>query len=207
MVQQQAYPIAGLGRRSVAWLIDAVIAGVLGYAFVRLAGGMNDLRTILHLVTFKSVNGKAGHQLSTAMHPGAGGFAALKPIAGLLLIMTVLAVVGVAYRVVTTALWGAGIGKWLLGLRIVVDRDEATTTEPPGWGRAWRRWIVPQGPGLIPLPATGLLAYVPAVKDSRRRGLHDRAAGTIVVDIKRPAPVVPVQAATLAPLDGYLPRS
>lgn len=175
-----------MGRRSAAWLIDAVIGGVAAYLIVSVCGGLDDVRTIWHVLTFKSVNGKAGHQLSQAMHPGAGGFSALKPIAGLLLIMTVLAVAGVAYRVVTTARWGAGIGKYLLGLRIVVDRGTATTAQLPTWGQAWRRWVVPQAPGLIPLPATGLLAYLPAFKDARRRGLHDRAAGTVVVDVTAP---------------------
>lgn len=193
-----------MGRRSSAWLIDAAIAGVLGYVFVRLCGGLSDVKTLWHVLTFKSVNGKAGHQLSQAMHPGAGGFAALKPIGGLLLIMTVLAVVGIAYRVVTTAKWGAGIGKYLLGLRIVVDRGTATSRELPSWAQAWRRWVVPQAPGLIPLPATGLLAYLPAFKDARRRGLHDRAAGTVVVDVTAPAPTVVTSTATLAPLDGFV---
>jgi hypothetical protein len=198
------YPLAPLGRRSAAWLIDAAIGGVLGYLFVRLCGGLGDVKTIWHAVTFKSVNGKAGHQLSQAMHPGAAGVSALKPIVGLLLIMTVLAVVGVAYRVVTTARWGAGIGKYLLGLRIVVDRGTATADERPSWGQAWRRWVVPQGPGLIPLPATGLLAYLPAFKDARRRGLHDRVAGTVVIDVTASAPVAVTATATLAPLDGFV---
>jgi uncharacterized RDD family membrane protein YckC len=118
--------------------------------------------------------------------------------------MTVLAVVAAGYRVITTARWGAGIGKLLLGLRVVVDRGTATTAELPGWGRSWRRWVVPQGPGLIPLPATGLLAYAPALRDPRRRGLHDRVAGTVVVDINPNEPMAMAPAATLAPLDGFV---
>jgi hypothetical protein len=52
--------------------------------------------------------------------------------------------------------------------------------------------VLPQVSGLIPLPATGLLAYLPAFRDSRRRGLHDRAAGTVVIDTRAPLLTAPV---------------
>jgi uncharacterized RDD family membrane protein YckC len=193
--------LAPLGRRAGAWLIDSALGAVLAAGFVHVAGGANDLRTLWHLFAFKSVNGKAGHQLSTALSPTNTQLSALRPVLGLLAVLAVIAVAGVAYRVGTTALWGAGLGKAILGLRIVADRPDrdschhgaddprAHRTEPPSWGRSWARWAVPQGPGLIPLPATGLLAYLPALRDPRRRGLHDRAGGTIVVDVRpRPAP-------------------
>jgi len=135
-------------------------------------------------LAFKSVNGRVGHQLSAALNLSSPDPAALEPIARLLLIFTVLAIAGVLYRVVTTAVWGAGLGKFMLGLRIVIEQPAPGEPGTPGWGRSWKRWLVPQAPGLIPLPATGLLAYVPAFKDSRRRGLHDRAAGTVVVDVR-----------------------
>jgi uncharacterized RDD family membrane protein YckC len=188
-------------------LIDAAIGGVLAAGFVEIAGGTNDARTLWHLIAFKSVNGKAGHQLSNALSLTNPQPSALRPLVGLLVIMTVIAVVGVAYRVVTTAMWGAGIGKSLLGLRIVMDRPDGSPVETPSWGRAWARWAVPQGPGLIPLPATGLLAYLPAFRDERRRGLHDRAAGTIVVDVRSAsAPVaVPRPAAKVDDLGYFSP--
>jgi uncharacterized RDD family membrane protein YckC len=178
-------PPAPLGRRTCAWLIDAALGCAAAVAFAAAAGGAGDVSTLVHLVTFKSVNGDAGRRLSQALHPGSADLAALRPILGLMFILTVIAVGAVVYRVGTTAVWGAGIGKWLLGLRVVVDAGAGVAVEPPGWGRAWRRWLVPQGTGLIPLPATGLLAYLPVLRDSRRRGLHDRAAGTLVVDVRR----------------------
>ena len=165
--------------------MDVVLGCAAAVAFAAAAGGAHDVSTLAHLVTFKSVNGDAGRRLSQALHPGNSNLAAIRPILGLLFILTVTAVGAVAYRVVTTALWGAGLGKWLLGLRVVIDDGPATTTQPPGWGRSWRRWLIPQGTGLIPLPATGLIAYLPALRDSRRRGLHDRAAGTLVIDVRR----------------------
>lgn len=190
MVGYDGHALAPLPRRVGAWVFDAALGLTLAAGFAAVVGASGDLDTLWHLLTFKSVNGNAGRQLSAAMHPGQ--LSALKPILGLLGIMTVIVVVMVAYRVVTTALWGAGLGKYVFGLQIVADLPSGATPVVPGWGRAWKRWAVPQAPGLIPLPATGLLAYLPAFKDSRRRGLHDRAAGTVVIDVRAPAPVAPV---------------
>jgi hypothetical protein len=205
------YVIAPLGRRTAAWLLDAVLGGLLAVTFAKATGGERDLRALWQLVAFKSVGGPVGHQLSTAMSPTSAHAAALKPIAGLLAILTVLYLSSIAYRVVTTARWGAGFGKTILGLQIVVDQTRALAdSEPagatpgvelPGWARAWKRWAVPQAPGLIPLPATGLLAYLPAFRDQRRRGLHDRAAGTVVIDVRaRPpeSPLPPERATTVS---------
>jgi uncharacterized RDD family membrane protein YckC len=211
MPSEPSFPLAPLGRRASAWLLDVGLGSVLALGFVDVAGGRGDLRAAWQLVAFKSVNGKSGHQLSAAMSPGGMNFATMKPVLGLLLLLGVVAGAGVAYRVITTAVWGAGIGKWLLGIRVVVDACGATAAPtPPGWARAWKRWAVPQAPGLIPLPATSVLAYLPAAKDHRRRGLHDRAAGTIVVDVRaervesRPAPAEPARAPwRLSSLDAY----
>lgn len=183
------HALAPLPRRVLAWILDALLGIGLAVCFAGLVGGAGDLGTLWHLMAFKSVNGTTGHQLSAAMQPGQLG--ALRPILGLLAILTVIALAGVAYRVVTTALWGAGLGKSLFGLRIVVDQPSEGSPVVPGWSRSWKRWVVPQGPGLIPLPATGLIAYLPAFRDSRRRGLHDRAAGTVVIDVHTPAPATP----------------
>jgi hypothetical protein len=211
MPSEPSYPLAPLGRRACAWLLDVGLGVVLALGFVDLAGGRRDLTAAWQLVAFKSVKGQSGHQLSAAMSPSGMNLAAMKPVLGLLLMLAVVAGAGVAYRVVTTAVWGAGIGKWLLGIRVIVDAPgPAATPTTPGWARAWKRWAVPQAPGLIPLPATSLLAYLPAARDHRRRGLHDRAAGTIVVDVRSgrvepaPAPAEPAREPwRLAALDGY----
>jgi uncharacterized RDD family membrane protein YckC len=186
MTAQDSHALAPLGRRASAWLIDAALGGLLAVTFVKAAGGERDLRSLWQLVTFKSLNGQVGRQLSAAMSPASARLSTLKPIAGLLVIIVVIFAVCTAYRIVTTATWGAGFGKTLLGLQVIVDHPEATGASVPGWARSWKRWAVPQVSSLIPLPATGLLAYLPALRDSRRRGLHDRAAGTIVIDRRRP---------------------
>lgn len=199
--------MAPLGRRVGAWLIDAGLGAVLALGFVTLAGGGGDLSALWHAAAFKSVTGKAGHDLSAAMNPTTAGWSTLKPIAGLLAILLVVTIGAVGYRIVTTAKWGAGIGKALLGLRVIADVATEAEPELPGWKRSLKRWAVPQVPGLIPLPATGLLACLPAFRDARRRGLHDRAAGTVVIDIRTPAAPVSVQRAVAAPLDFPSPEA
>jgi uncharacterized RDD family membrane protein YckC len=200
-VSEVGYPFASLARRVSAWLFDAALGLVLAVCFVKAAGGEHDVSTVWHLMAFKSVNGQTGHELSAAMNPTSPSLAVLRPLAGLLAILTVITAVMVAYRVVTTAKWGAGIGKRLLGLRVVVEHPTEPGAQVPGWGRSWKRWAVPLGPGLIPLPATGLLAYVPAFRDHRRRGLHDRAAGTVVVDVRVPLARAAALSPTLAAAD------
>lgn len=171
---------------------------LLAVGLALLAGGRSDVSTIWHLVAFKSANGQVGRDLSAAANPSSPDLAALKPLLGLLALLLVIVLAGIAYRVVTTAIWGAGVGKMVLGLQIVVDSPTVTRGDIPDWGRSWRRWAVPQATGLIPLPATGIIAFLPAFRDSRRRGLHDRAAGTIVIDVRSPLPSAPAPAGLYA---------
>jgi uncharacterized RDD family membrane protein YckC len=203
MTSTTGFPLAPLGRRTAAWLLDACLGALLAAGFVTLAGGEHDVSTVWHLIAFKSVNGQAGRQLSAAMHPTPGNLAVLRPILGLLAILTVITAATVGYRVITTAKWGAGLGKTLLGLKVVIDTPDHCGSETPGWARAWKRWAVPMAPGLIPLPATGLLAYTPALRDHHRRGLHDRAAGTIVIDVRSPLATTPPAQRLAAADDGF----
>ena len=179
-------PCAPLTLRIAAWLIDAALGLAACFLLTRVIGGPAMVRTLEHLVTFKSINGHEGHELSAAMTPGPHQLDALRGLTRLLVVLLVIGVGSVAYRVVTTAHWGAGVGKYLLGLRIAVRTPAGPQLQRPGFKRAWRRWAVPQAPGLIPFPGTGLLAYLPAFRDPLRRGLHDRAAGTVVVDLAKP---------------------
>jgi uncharacterized RDD family membrane protein YckC len=91
----------------------------------------------------------------------------------------VLLVFGAAYTIVPTALWGQTAGKLAVGTRVVVDADGSV----PGWRRSAVRWAVSEG--VARLPYVGLWVSVVVLAslafDSRRRGLHDKAAGTIVV--------------------------
>jgi uncharacterized RDD family membrane protein YckC len=90
---------------------------------------------------------------------------------------------GAVYAIVPTALWGQTVGKVAIGTRVVAEEDGSL----PGWRRATIRWALP---GLVAwLPNVGLwvsLAVMATlVLDPRRRGVHDRLAGTIVVRVPR----------------------
>lgn len=90
---------------------------------------------------------------------------------------------GAIYTVVPTALWGQTLGKIAVGTRVVAEQDGTL----PGWRRAALRWAVPGIAGR--LPYIGLVVSFAVMAsllfDPRRRGLHDRLAGTIVVRVPR----------------------
>jgi len=96
-----------------------------------------------------------------------------------------VALLHMAYFCVPTVLYGWSIGKLWLGTRVV---DRHTLTRPAVW-RVAVRWAVPYSPVLagllVGLPGDVIgplvaLAYAPIAWDLR--GLHDRAAGTLVVE-------------------------
>jgi uncharacterized RDD family membrane protein YckC len=102
-----------------------------------------------------------------------------------------------SYQIVTIACWGRTIGKTVVGTRVVGAVDHST----PGWRRATLRWAVVVGPLFITVwlprgvarwidPILGnvwmIVVYVGVLRHPLRQGLHDRVAGTLVVeDINR----------------------
>ena len=87
------------------------------------------------------------------------------------------------YELPFTAVYGQTVGKLLIGARVVRVADGAV----PGWGRSAARWAVLYLPLLVPIigvPLTVLIAASPLL-DARRRGWHDKAAGTVVVGQQR----------------------
>ena len=90
-----------------------------------------------------------------------------------------LLVVAAVYTIVPTALFGQTAGKLAVGTRVVVDGEGRR----PGWRRSVVRWLVSEGLGQ--LPVLGLVVSLVVVGsillDPRRRGVHDKAAGTVVV--------------------------
>lgn len=117
---------------------------------------------------------------------------------GLLAAGLALWAVWALYEPVTTAWLGRTLGKMACGIEVVCVADGAK----PGFGRALGRWAVPVGVGAVfgvagevvavatQSGAVGLaiifvgwvLVYVLSFRDKeRRRGWHDKAAGTIVI--------------------------
>jgi uncharacterized RDD family membrane protein YckC len=83
-----------------------------------------------------------------------------------------------AYYIGFTVSRGQTPGKMLIGTRVVMER----TGQIPGLRPSAIRWVVP---GLFAfLPGVSVVAaviYAWLLFDSRRRGLHDKAAKTVVV--------------------------
>jgi uncharacterized RDD family membrane protein YckC len=90
---------------------------------------------------------------------------------------------GAIYTIVPTAAWGQTLGKIAVGTRVVVDPDGTL----PGWRRSAVRWALPGLAGRLPVVGlvVSLVVLGSILWDPRRRGLHDRAAGTIVVKVPR----------------------
>ena len=88
------------------------------------------------------------------------------------------------YEVPLVALCGQTVGKIMTGVKVVrVDGNGV-----PGWWRSAVRWAALYAPAMIPVAGwlVLLLVFTLALRDPRGRGLHDKIAGTIVVDT-RPA--------------------
>ena len=96
-----------------------------------------------------------------------------------------LIVITAVYRAAPVALYGWTVGKLWCGVR-VVDRRRLRTPDPLRAGLRWFVATVPLMIGLItgitsdPLTLLALAVYAPILIDLR--GLHDRAAGTLVVE-------------------------
>ena len=198
-----AAPIAPLGRRSAAYLIDSLVIGVaylvLGIFFDSIFGPLVAATADGQALVVVAVN-----PLRVALE------------------LTATLVVDALYFAGCWSRWGATPGQRVLRIRVLLERAAGPAgTGPAGAGSAaagsahdtpvalpleaaWRRWAV-----LAVLPiATGSLAGSGAIDvsvltvvngawfllllastaaDPLRRGLHDRVAGTIVVPVQRPS--------------------
>jgi len=83
------------------------------------------------------------------------------------------------YQVVGVALWGRTLGKLLVHIRICSADDLGR----PGWVRALIRWGIFWIVGWIPfLGSLASIAFLlPLLWTLKRQGVHDMAAGTLVV--------------------------
>ncbi|HVA42948.1 MAG TPA: RDD family protein [Acidimicrobiales bacterium] len=88
-----------------------------------------------------------------------------------------------AYELVLLAVMGQTIGCLAVGVKVVRQEDAGL----PGWSRAARRVATASLPAVIPVVGLVFLVacYGWMFRDPRRQGLHDKAAGTIVIDVRR----------------------
>lgn len=83
------------------------------------------------------------------------------------------------YETVCVAMRGRTLGAWIMGVRIVrVDSGDL-----PTWSKAGIRALLPMALQAVPVFGLALdaVVYAAALFHPRKQGLHDRAAGTIVV--------------------------
>ena len=110
-------------------------------------------------------------------------------------------VAGLVSSIVLVAVIGSTFGMWLLRMRVVVP----PASKAPGWAVAVVRYVVAWWPAILLMIDVWLLSsrhvhavnviaqvwvfacFGPILFDPLRRGLHDRVAGTLVVDIERRA--------------------
>jgi uncharacterized RDD family membrane protein YckC len=182
MDRDAAGPVAGLGRRSAAYVLDSLVVGVV---YVALA------------VLFDTVFGPL---VEATADGSAIVVVAVNPMRVALELAATLVIDGL-YFAGSWSRWGASPAQRVLGLRIRMaagaprgaDSGDALPVEA-----AWRRWaVMAVGPIAVgSLAASGaldrsilfvvngawyLVLLVSAARDPLRRGLHDRAAGTLVI--------------------------
>jgi uncharacterized RDD family membrane protein YckC len=87
--------------------------------------------------------------------------------------------VALVYETIMIALLGRTVGKLALGTRVVRLVDGGR----PGWSESAMRALVPLSLSSIPRVGVflGVLVYSLALWNPLRQGLHDKAAGTLVV--------------------------
>ena len=86
----------------------------------------------------------------------------------------------IAYEVSLVLLTGQTLGKRILGVQVV----DGATGAVPNADQAVRRAVPTIIQGVPILGAFGTLMWVPALWRPRHQGLHDRLAGTVVVDLR-----------------------
>jgi uncharacterized RDD family membrane protein YckC len=177
-----AGPVAGLGRRSAAYVLDSLVVGTV---YVALA------------VLFDTLFGPL---VQTSPDGSTVVVIAVDPVRVALELAATLVIDGL-YFAGSWSRWGASPAQRALGLRIrmaggaprTADSGDALPIEA-----AWLRWAVlavgPIAVGsladsgaldpsvlLVVNGAWYMFLLVSAARDPLRRGLHDRVAGTLVV--------------------------
>lgn len=162
-------PIAPIGRRVVALLIDSAIGGVLA------------LGTAVTMTLILGVP-----QVSVSASPDAVAAALVQ---ALIVVYGAVAAVGVVWWLVVSVLQGGAgsLGMRVMGLRLV----QADTAAPVGFGRALLRNVVFGVTGAI------VVGYFSPLFDGsgRAQGWHDKAANALMVDSRAaaaPSAAVPV---------------
>ena len=148
---------------------DAVADGDIATAWLRLTGFVVDIAILFSVgVLLAAVLGVDLDPAETADLP-----ARFRVSQGLF---------GAAYYIGFTSSRGQTPGKMFAGTRVVMEE----TAEIPGPRPATLRWFLPGVFTFLPgLSIIQLAVYVWVPFDNRRRGLHDKAAKTVVIKTRR----------------------
>jgi uncharacterized RDD family membrane protein YckC len=173
------YVYADVPNRLIAFIIDAIILGIIGFVVSAVLGAIG--------LSVVSVN------------LGATGFDNLivfNPVAGLI-VAAVNAAISAAYFVYTWTTMRASPGQKVLGMQVGNASDGATLTME----QALKRWIALAAPNAVAQalsgwPGLGLLISLAALvwaivllvttaQSPTKQGLHDQYANTVVVKSAR----------------------
>ncbi len=181
------YNKAPILRRMLAYVLDVTLFLLPGVVALYLVLSPSMRAALVSALMFKHLD------LDTL------GISPSRAIEGTLPVRTILALVvatvalcGWQWYRVRTAMRGASIGKKLCGLTVVafpctIDSVRAGQADSCGTSlkQALRRLTPGLVLGMVPVPGTGFVGYLTALFDSNGRGLHDKAAGTMVVTTRQ----------------------
>ncbi|MEV5612843.1 RDD family protein [Streptomyces sp. NPDC052225] len=161
-------PLAGMGRRLGARLIDGVLFSVVYAVFLapKIMSLIDDVRACdSGSSTYDSCVNDAFSDFQSSMLPLAAAFMVLV----------------LAYEILLIAFVGATLGKLAVGIRVL----KAETGEKPGVGGAFLRWVIPTV-GAFACGIGQLVVYLSPLwdKSGRKQGWHDKVASTVVVHVK-----------------------
>ena len=177
------YDLPSCGRRLSARFVDWLLNAVAGLGLLfSLVSWLGFLGTSLVSIgtTFPRPPAPTVISIETFVIPTSEPW-------GLIFVFQLLALglaAALLYELPLVAVCGQTVGKMLTNTKVVRTADGAI----PGWGRASARWAVLYLPLLVPIVGilVVLLVVASPLFDSRRRGWHDKAAGTIVLRVPEP---------------------
>jgi uncharacterized RDD family membrane protein YckC len=155
-------PYAGFWLRAVAYLLDALIVGVVTVPIII------GLAVVTGLSAAVSAMGSNGSENDPAALLATAGFVTFF----CLLILILLGGLWLYYALLESSAWQGTVGKKALGL-IVTDLDGRPITFARATGRFFSRLIT----GLVPL----MIGYILAGITAKKQALHDMIAGTLVL--------------------------
>lgn len=178
MPKQMGEPYAGVGKRFLAYLVDGVIAGALAGVVVAIGLAFVDIPSGLVVLSAEQQAELAASMLRVYLIAGAVSFAFM----------------------LSMWIWesrtGRTVGNSMLGLRTVSADDRG----PLGFGRELVRVLMFAAVSLIPAAGSIIVHLTPKWdKGDKVQGWHDKAARSVVLDIRAPQIVVSSGLAPVAP--------